>query len=466
VNAGALFTHSIRWRWQLWLAFLLICVLTGFGATVNQLQRVNQLTLIDDAINRRITALTRSLKGWTPQTTGGEIKDRVYDFESPPEVRSLFDETRPDYFYYSIWYLDGTLLEQTANTPANITRPIYSEDRQSYPRPRGRYREWVHFTERGNCIVVGRSTEMVENFVWGVMAAGGTILGLGLGVGWWLTERAIRPVEKISAAASRISAGHLSERIETANPRDELGRLAGVLNSTFARLESAFAQQKQFTADASHELRTPLTVLIMETQNALERPRTEEEYRETVENCQQIGQEMRRLTESLLDLAHFDAGQEEFAIESVDLAEKAQSCVDQVVPLADEHKVTIKCQLQDAHTEGNPERLRQVIINLLTNAIYYNKKGGLIVVKTGTEGDFSFVSVRDTGQGMAPEVIPHIFKRFYRADKSRSKKRGGNGLGLAICKAIADAHHGVIEVQSKVGEGSTFILKLPKQFQA
>ena len=142
-------------------------------------------------------------------------------------------------------------------------------------------REAYQFTELGDCVLVGRSLvvnrQTQHRLAWTLLAAGGAVLALGLGGGWWLTTRAIRPVVQISAAASRISAGNLSERISTAEPDNELGRLAEVLNRTFGRLEAAFTQQKQFTADASHELRTPIAVLISEAQTALSRERTNAE---------------------------------------------------------------------------------------------------------------------------------------------------------------------------------------------
>src|SRR2546423_3200456 len=200
----------------------------------------------------------------------------------------------------------------------------------------------------------------MNHFRWWLLAAGGIVLTLGMGGGWGLTSRAIRPVEEISAAASRISAGNLSERIIGADPENELGRLAGVLNSTFARLEAAFAQQKQFTADASHELRTPLAVLISEAQTTLARERSSGEYRETVEACLDAAQQMRRLTESLLELARLDASQEQIQREELDLSETTRACVERIRPLAHERGVRIQCDLAPAQVSGDADRLGQV----------------------------------------------------------------------------------------------------------
>src|SRR5205807_4673266 len=205
--------------------------------------------------------------------------------------------------------------------------------------------------------------------------------------GWWLTTIAIRPVEQISAAASRISAGNLSERIAAADSDNELGRLAGVLNSTFARLEAAFAQQKQFTADASHELRTPLAVLISEAQTALARERSAGEYRQTVEACLDIAQEMRRLTESLLELARLDANHTRIKREPLDLADLAHASIESIRPFAQQRNIQIHCDLSPAKVSANADQLALVLTNLITNAIHYNKPNGEIRVSTRTENN-------------------------------------------------------------------------------
>jgi heavy metal sensor kinase len=270
----------------------------------------------------------------------------------------------------------------------------------------------------------------------------------------------MRPLQDISATASRISGGHLSERINVADTENELGQLAGVLNSTFARLEAAFDQQQQFTADASHELRTPIAVLVSEAQTALARPRNADEYRETIEACLDTAQQMRRLTESLLELARFDAGQEQMKREPIDLAEITRASVELVQPLAAESGVQIHCDLAPSEVSGDAVRVGQVIANLLTNAIRYNKPHGQVRVRTHAEQGKAVLTITDNGQGIAPEDLPHIFERFFRADKSRSE-HGGTGLGLAICKVIVDAHAGSIEAASQLNAGTTFTVRLP-----
>jgi signal transduction histidine kinase len=211
-------------------------------------------------------------------------------------------------------------MKASTNAPPDLELPPPVNDTRTHIRSQGETREAYHFTEIGECVLVGRSVaedlDSIRAFGWWLVLAGGTVLGMGLGGGWWLTTRAIRPIEEISAAASRISAGNLSERISGTGEGNELGRLVSVLNSTFARLEASFSRQRQFTSDASHELRTPLAVLISEAQTTLARERTTAEYKETVENCLEIAQQLRRLTESLLNLARSDAGQDQLEREA------------------------------------------------------------------------------------------------------------------------------------------------------
>jgi signal transduction histidine kinase len=253
----------------------------------------------------------------------------------------------------------------------------------------------------------------------------------------------------------------LSRRISLTETGSELGRLAVVLNSTFARLEAAFAQQKQFASDAAHELRTPVTVLLTQTQLSLGRERTPAEYRATVEACQRATQRMRKLIESLLALARLDAGQETMNRLNFDLADLARDGADWVRPLAEARGLALVLELAPAPAPcvGDADRLAQVLTNLLTNAIEYNRPQGEVRVTTGVENDTAILTVSDTGTGIPAEDLPRVFERFYRSDKSRTS--GGNGLGLAIGKAIVDAHGGSIDVTSESGRGTTFTVRLP-----
>jgi signal transduction histidine kinase len=208
-------------------------------------------------------------------------------------------------------------------------------------------------------------------------------------------------------------------------------------------------------------LRTPVSVILTQTQGTLNRERSPAEYRETLESCQRAAQRMRRLIESLLALARLDAGPVSSRREPLDLARCATDCVELVQPLATERRITIQSQLAEAPCVGDADQLVLVINNLLTNAIHYNRDGGNIAINTRMENDRAVLTVSDNGPGIAPEHLPHIFDRFYRADAARTSSQGRAGLGLAITKAIVEAHGGTIQVASEPGRGSSFEVRLP-----
>jgi signal transduction histidine kinase len=195
---------------------------------------------------------------------------------------------------------------------------------------------------------------------------------------------------------------------------------------------------------------------------ALGRERTSQEYKETLESCQRAAQRMRKLIESLLELARLDAGQEQMKRMPFDLASVTKESVDLVQPLATTKNISLVSELPTLPLEGDPERIGQVITNLVTNAIHYNKQDGSVTISGNVlEREIELI-VRDTGIGISAEDLPRVFERFYRADKSRTGRVGRTGLGLAISKAIVEAHSGTLSVQSTPGEGTAFVLRLPK----
>jgi len=280
-------------------------------------------------------------------------------------------------------------------------------------RTRGQMREAFRFLPHGQCLLVGRSlvpdlAAMRRLALW-LTAAGATELLLGLAGGWWVATRAIRPINAISATAVRIADGDLSQRISAADSRE----------------------------------------------------RSSVEYREALEVCQRAARRMKALTESLLELARLDAGQKPIKRERFDLAGVARDCVELLRPLAAERGIQIHGDVPPMECLGDAERIGQVVTNPLTNAIHFNRDQGEVRLSARAEHGGVLLTVADTGQGIPVEDIPHLFERFYRVDKSRSRIQGRNGLGLAICKAIVDAHGGTIDVASQAGVGTTFTVRLP-----
>ena len=388
------------------------------------------------------------------------------EFEYTGELAGLFPAENSRPYYFAVWSRGGSVMTNSSFIPDDVLRPERPRlDTGTHLRTRGTVRESFHYTELGDCVLAGRDIapdlEATKRFGWVLAAAGGTILAFGLGSVGWIITRAIRPLDEMGATAKRISAGNLSERIQVAKTDDELGRLAGVLNSTFARLEGAFARQRQFTADAAHELRTPIAVLISEAQTTLARQRSAEEYKQSVEVTLATAREMKTLTQSLLDLASVDGGPQSAQRSRVDLAHVAKECMERIRSRAAEREIMLQGELEPAEAICNPDRMRQVVTNLLANAVHYNRPPGTVQVSTRLiEGSVRLI-VADTGIGIGPDDLPHVFERFYRVDKVRSRSEGHSGLGLAICKAIVEDENGTIEVTSQLGQGTTFTVTLP-----
>ena len=266
----------------------------------------------------------------------------------------------------------------------------------------------------------------------------------GLAGGWWLSSRAVRPIVAMSETVSAINASSLSRRLDLESVDTELGRLGVLINSMLERLEGSFAQQVWFAADASHELRTPLAVILAQVELALARPREGPAYREALEACGRAARRMKSLVNDLLTLARADAGKLELRAEPIDLAQIAEECIALLEPLARKHTVRILLETSPATLKGDPERVGQVLTNLLSNAIQYNHPGGRAAISVRTDHDSAVVVVEDTGVGIPESDLPLVFDRFHRVDAARSRESGGSGLGLAICRSIVLAHGGTI----------------------
>ena len=285
---------------------------------------------------------------------------------------------------------------------------------------------------------------------------------LAVAGGLFLASRALTPIDRITRTAARIGGEDLSRRLALPASPDEVGRLAATFDGMLARLEEAFARQRRFTADASHELRTPLALLTSRADVALDRPRTPAEYRQALEEVRDDAGRLARLLGELLTLARADDGREALMREPVALADLIGDTVAALVPLAAERGVALATgTLAPCTVLGDQTRLTQLLINLMDNALKYTPAGGRVTVSLARSGDAATIAVADTGIGIPPEHLPHLFERFYRVDAARSRDEGGTGLGLAIAAWIARAHGGGIAVTSTVGGGSTFSVRLP-----
>ena len=294
------------------------------------------------------------------------------------------------------------------------------------------------------------------------------ILVAALGVGWVLATRALKPVSEMIDELEAITDGRsLHRRLPAPGGQpDEIGRLAATLNAMMARLENSFGALRRFVADASHELKTPLTVMRAGVEHALTDPRTAHESLVTLEETLQEVRRMTELVDALLTLARVDEGRLELSRESTDLVALVAEVYETGQMLGEEAGLTVTLETPDGPVPAVVDvgRVRQLVMNLVTNAVKYTPAGGSVTLSLSAAPDEATIAVRDTGIGIAPGDLPRVFDRFWRADAARSRtgERAGIGLGLAIGKWIAEAHGGSIAVTSRPGRGSTFTVTIPR----
>jgi heavy metal sensor kinase len=282
--------------------------------------------------------------------------------------------------------------------------------------------------------------------------------------GFWLVRLGLSPLRRLSEAVSRVSAKDFRLPFDAPRLPQELKPIVDRLTQTLDLLKRTFAREKQAAADISHELRTPLAALLTTIEVALRKPRSQEEYQEILADCHATGQQMSQLVERLLVLARLDAGVDTLRPREFDVATLTEQCTTLVRPLADARGLALEVKRNGpTPIVSDPDKLREVLTNLLHNAIEYNRPDGKVEVSVAQQNGHLQVEVRDTGIGIAPEARGHIFERFYRADPSRRAEGLHAGLGLAIVKGYVDLMGGTISVDSSVGQGSVFRLQLPIQ---
>lgn len=457
------FLRFIRVRLTLWYVLLLAALLAGFSVGVYLALRQALYENLDDSLEGRaaiVVALVAEDGGL--DTDGVEIPGDPFEGENfarvlDAEGNLLLDNSLPEFSQPPDEDAVASALEGDRSWRSIDTG---GEDLRGLTAPIRAEGEIVGVVE------VATSEEDVQDtlqlLIVIIAIAFPLTLAAATAGGVWLAGRALAPIDRLTRAAREITAEDLSRRIDTSSPDDEIGRLARTFDGMIARLDEAFRRQRQFTADASHELRTPLTAVKGQIEVALQRDREPWEYREILRAVNQDVDRMVRLVGSLLSLARADAGQIPLARERVELGGLVEAAVAQVTPLAEERRIALR-------VAGGPEvlltadedLLLQLVLNLLDNALKYTPQGGSVEAGWSLEENDAVLRVSDTGPGIAPEHLPRVFDRFYRVDTARARADGGVGLGLSICRWIAEAHGGTIEVENASGEGATFTVRLP-----
>ncbi|KAF0173337.1 MAG: integral membrane sensor signal transduction histidine kinase [Limisphaerales bacterium] len=290
------------------------------------------------------------------------------------------------------------------------------------------------------------------------------LLAVAAGGGWFLARRALEPVRKIIHGTEQISSHNLGERLPVPRTGDELERLSTALNQMIARLDEALSHNRRFMADASHELRTPLTILRGELETMLQQTDGAPELQDRIGSVLEEVERLAKIVENLFALSRLDAGEAQAESVPFDLGQLAATTAEQMSLLAEDKQVSLNCLAPRAvSVEGDRARLKQVVVNLLDNAVKYTPPGGSVTLSVVAAPNIgkAVLEVTDTGMGIPAGALPHVFERFFRVDKARSRELGGAGIGLSIVKAICTAHGGQVEVASEEGRGARFRVLLP-----
>jgi heavy metal sensor kinase len=312
----------------------------------------------------------------------------------------------------------------------------------------------------------GGPMQPIESMLWHFMSS--LLLGLPLVAlvavagGYFLVGRALAPVVQAAQSAERITLHNLDERLPVSQTGDELEQLSTALDRMITRLRDAFDQNRRFLADASHELRTPLAALRGEMESAVAGCSSLEEFRDRVGSALEEVDRLSKIVDRLFAISRLDAGDAQQEWARFDLARLASTTADQMSLLADDKGISVSCNVEEnVEVEGDSARIKQVVVNLLDNAIKYTPSGGSIQLNVRRQERKAVMEVVDTGIGIPAAALPHVFERFFRVDAARSREVDGAGLGLAIVKSICSAHGGRVEVESSENHGSRFRVELP-----
>ena len=459
------FQNSLRFRFGIWTASLLFVVLVIFSAFVLLNTKRSLERSIDETLRFNATQALTSI-----EVEGGviELPDGFFEGQQTDELRAQGYLIRTLDAAGNVLHSVGSYSDLPVSAEAvkaalvgdphlaTLIDPLTGRSVRLYSRPipGGAATSGVYQVGQSLAAV----DETVRSLLRTLMIAGpALVLAAGAG-GYLLAARALQPIDEISATADRISAYDLSERIAVGTTYNEVTGLASTFNAMLKRLESAFRRERQFTADASHELRTPLTAIQSILDVTQDRPRSGEEYRESLADLDAENTRLIGLAEGLLMLARHDGGRET-AHTSVDLSQLLLDVTDSMRSLARSKGLELeRAWPQGLAVFGDSDQLVRLAANLTDNSIKYSESGTILISGDRSGSDWILVTVADEGLGIPSEDLPHVFERFYRADRSRSSN--GAGLGLAIAQRIVLAHNGSIEITSEEGLGTTVSVTL------
>jgi len=451
----------IRVRLTLWFSLILALSLSLFGAGAYFAMRHSIYSTLDSELRQRIEGVRGII--WEDAPNGfTALQDEFREFSAGQGERSrLRVVSASGEVLFSSLSMDSLASRRSEEKKSSAFNAKISGER---------FRVLHGVIDAAGArydVTVATSTkelgDALEEFRQVLYAAVPAFLLLAAAGGYLMSRRALAPVDEITQTARSIGAQNLALRLQVPRTGDELERLATTLNEMLARLDAGFQRVTQFTADASHELRTPVSVMRTAAELALRKPRSESEYRETLAQIQRETETVSRLIDQLLLLARADSGASTLPMSRTNLSEVLEKSWQQAAVLAEARHLNSTYELPSAPlwVRGDPASLERLFLILLDNAVKYTPEDGHIELRVTTDNGAAIAEVRDTGIGIAQEDIPHVFERFYRADRARSRDTGGAGLGLAIGRWIAQAHGAEIHVSSEPAKGSTFAVRLP-----
>jgi len=456
---------TLRVRVTLWVTGLLLVIISSFGAFVYVTLKEGLETSIDDSL--RLSA-SQAIASMNVENGGINVRDSLPENDATINLRErgltvrILDPTggvlQAFGPYRSLPVEAASMAAAREGQPgfASLIDPTEGDSVRMYTAP---------ILENGRLIGVVQVAQTLngvhaslQRLLSALLLGGPLLVLLAAFGGFLLASRTLAPIDHITLTARRISGENLSARLALPATNDEVGRLAATFDEMLARLEGAFRRERQFTSDASHELRTPLAAMQVILGVVREQRRTPEDYEQALADLSEEVDRLRALAEGLLRLARGDTRQITVR-EDVNLSNVLCDVADSLRPLAEAKGLTIACNVPDGIAlKGDSDALIRLFVNLIDNAVKFTERGA-IDVSARADADGLFITVSDTGIGIPPEHLPHIFERFYRVDRSRSK--GGAGLGLAIAQEIARAHGGALDVESTPGVGTTFAVRLP-----
>jgi heavy metal sensor kinase len=456
---------SIGMRLTLWYLAIFALAQILFGAGMWLILRNNLFDLVDDGLEAQVDDLKNFLQSQPKDRPIAKVQEEVnetYTIEHPGDYLAVYADDNQ--LIYRSAFLQA---HQSALVPPDqVKRPIVRSRRIDHRPFRFLFQKLevnghVYTVEMGG--PADDAVETLHDFRSYLLMFAPLLLLVAAGGGYWLSRRALSPVDALVRTAREVSGTNLSSRLQKLETGDELQRLSDTLNEMLDRIEAAFQRITQFTADASHELRTPVSLIRTEAELALRRSRGEAEYKESLRHILLEAERTTALIEQLLSMARADSGRETLHLEPVDLRQTLRGVVDGWQQVATIRNLQFSASLDapDFSVMGDETLLRRLADILLDNAFKYTPSPGSVHLSLEPQGENALIRVQDSGVGIPEEEQGKIFERFYRVDKARSRAQGGAGLGLAIAHWIVTQHGGSIQVESRPGQGSTFRVELP-----